>query len=140
MCLLWQSSQIIIKGINEKEIWNMSWSENMVDNKAEIIRKIIVMAVIGLSVFVMIYYPQTAVFAADEQVTGAQLVSNSVGKVYDILAAFVSSIGSIIVLWMLFEMGMAVQSQEGTMQANGIKRVGGGLIMVLAPQLISALI
>lgn len=140
MCLLWQSSQIIIKGINEKEIWNMSWSGNMVDNKAEMIRKIIVMAVIGLSVFVMIYYPQMAVFAADEPVTGAQLVSNSVGKVYDILAAFVSSVGSIIVLWMLFEMGMAVQSQEGTMQANGIKRVGGGLIMVLAPQLISALI
>lgn len=139
MCLLWQSSQII-KGINEKEIWNMSWSGNMVDNKAEMIRKIIVMAVIGLSVFVMIYYPQMAVFAADEPVTGAQLVSNSVGKVYDILAAFVSSVGSIIVLWMLFEMGMAVQSQEGTMQANGIKRVGGGLIMVLAPQLISALI
>lgn len=140
MCLLWQSSQIIIKGINEKEIWNMSWSGNMVDNKAEMIRKIIVMAVIGLSVFVMMYYPQMAVFAADESVTGAQLVSNSVGKVYDILAAFVSSVGSIIVLWMLFEMGMAVQSQEGTMQANGIKRVGGGLIMVLAPQLISALI
>lgn len=139
MCLLWQSSQII-KGINEKEIWNMSWSGNMVDNKAEMIRKIIVMAVIGLSVFVMIYYPQMAVFAADDPVTGAQLVSNSVGKVYDILAAFVSSVGSIIVLWMLFEMGMAVQSQEGTMQANGIKRVGGGLIMVLAPQLISALI
>lgn len=139
MCLLWQSSQII-KGINEKEIWNMSWSGNMVDNKAEMIRKIIVMAVIGLSVFVIIYYPQMAVFAADDPVTGAQLVSNSVGKVYDILAAFVSSVGSIIVLWMLFEMGMAVQSQEGTMQANGIKRVGGGLIMVLAPQLISALI
>jgi protein-S-isoprenylcysteine O-methyltransferase Ste14 len=140
VCLLWQSSQIIIKGINGKEIWNMSWSGNMVDNKAEMIRKIIVMAVIGLSVFVMIYYPQMAVFAADDPVTGAQLVSNSVGKVYDILAAFVSSVGSIIVLWMLFEMGMAVQSQEGTMQANGIKRVGGGLIMVLAPQLISALI
>lgn len=118
----------------------MSWSGNMVDNKAEMIRKIIVMAVIGLSVFVMIYYPQMVVFAADDPVTGAQLVSNSVGKVYDILAAFVSSVGSIIVLWMLFEMGMAVQSQEGTMQANGIKRVGGGLIMVLAPQLISALI
>ena len=56
------------------------------------------------------------------------------------MAAFVSSVGAIIVLWMLFEMGMAVQSQEGTMQANGIKKVGGGLVMVLAPQLISGLI
>lgn len=80
------------------------------------------------------------VFAADEAATGAEIVNNSVGKIYDMLAAFVSSIGSIVTLWMIFEMGMAIQSQEGTMQANGIKRVGGGLIMVLAPQLITALV
>lgn len=110
--------------------------------KVQMITRIISIAVIGLFVFIVMYYPQTAVFAADagEEVQGAQLVSDTVGKVYDIMAAFVSSIGAIIVLWMLFEMGMAVQSQEGTMQANGIKKVGGGLVMVLAPQLISALI
>lgn len=107
--------------------------------KVQMITRIISMAVIGLFVFIVMYYPQTAVFAADAS-EGAQLVSNSIGKVYDMMAAFVSSVGSIIVLWMLFEMGLAVQSQEGTMQANGIKKVGGGLVMVLAPQLISALI
>ena len=105
----------------------------------EMIRKIIALAVIGLLVFITVYYPQAMVFAADEAATGAEIVNNSVGKMYDMLAAFVSSIGSIVTLWMIFEMGMAVQSQEGTMQANGIKRVGGGLIMVLAPQLITAL-
>lgn len=107
--------------------------------KVQMITRIISMAVIGLFVFIVMYYPQTAVFAADAS-EGAQLVSNSIGKVYDMMAAFVSSVGSIIVLWMLFEMGLAVQSQEGTMQANGIKKVGGGLVMVLAPQLISAFI
>ena len=107
--------------------------------KVQMITRIISMAVIGLFVFIVMYYPQTAVFAADAS-EGAQLVSNSIGKVYDMMAAFVSSVGSIIVLWLLFEMGLAVQSQEGTMQANGIKKVGGGLVMVLAPQLISALI
>lgn len=107
--------------------------------KVQMIIRIISMAVIGLFVFIVMYYPQTAVFAADAS-EGAQLVSDTVGKVYDIMAAFVSSVGAIIVLWMLFEMGMAVQSQEGTMQANGIKKVGGGLVMVLAPQLIGALI
>lgn len=107
--------------------------------KVQMITRIISMAVIGLFVFIVMYYPQTAVFAADAS-EGAQLVSNSIGKVYDMMAAFVSSVGSIIVLYMLFEMGLAVQSQEGTMQANGIKKVGGGLVMVLAPQLISALI
>ena len=107
--------------------------------KVQMITRIISIAVIGLFVFIVMYYPQTAVFAADAS-EGAQLVSDTVGKVYDIMAAFVSSVGAIIVLWMLFEMGMAVQSQEGTMQANGIKKVGGGLVMVLAPQLIGALI
>lgn len=107
--------------------------------KVQMITRIISMAVIGLFVFIVMYYPQTAVFAADAS-EGAQLVSNSIGKVYDMMAAFVSSVGSIIVLWMIFEMGLAVQSQEGTMQANGIKKVGGGLVMVLAPQLISAFI
>ena len=103
------------------------------------ITRIIGMAVIGLFVFVVIYYPQVSALAA-EAGEGAALVSNTVGKVYDIMAAFVSSVGSIIVLWMVFEMGIAVQSQEGTMQANGIKKVGSGLVMVLAPQLINGLI
>ena len=107
--------------------------------RAQMITRIIGMAVIGLFVFVVIYYPQVSALAA-EACEGAALVSNTVGKVYDIMAAFVSSVGSIIVLWMVFEMGIAVQSQEGTMQANGIKKVGGGLVMVLAPQLINGLI
>lgn len=107
--------------------------------KEQTLRKIVELVLIGLLVFVTIYYPQVSVFAADA-VDGAELVSSTVGKVYDILAAFVSSIGAIITLWMLFEMGLAVQSQEGTMQANGVKKVGGGLVMVLAPQLITALI
>mgnify|MGYP000006495356 FL=1 len=111
----------------------------VMNNNSKMIRKIIELAFIGLIVFMVMYYPQVSVFAADAA-DGAELVSNTVGKVYDILAAFVSSIGAIITLWMLFEMGMAVQSQEGTMQANGIKKVGGGLVMVLAPQLITALI
>lgn len=107
--------------------------------KVQMITRIISMVVIGLFVFIVMYYPQTVALAAGAS-EGAQLVNDSIGKVYDIMAAFVSSVGSIIVLWMLFEMGLAVQSQEGTMQANGIKKVGGGLVMVLAPQLISALI
>lgn len=107
--------------------------------RADMMNKMIAFALIGLIVFVTIYYPQVYAFAADEAAAGADLVKNSVGRVYDILAAFVSSVGSIITLWMIFEMGVAVQSQEGTMQANGIKKVGGGLIMVLAPQLLSAL-
>lgn len=52
----------------------------------------------------------------------------------------VSSIGAIILLWAFFEVGVSMQSQEGTMQAMGFKRVGGGLVMTLAPQLVNAII
>lgn len=56
-------------------------------SKEQMIRKIIELAFIGLMVFVIIYYPQVAAFADDGEaaVSGAQLVSNSVGKVYDII-------------------------------------------------------
>lgn len=137
-----QNSQMMTTDINRRNKFMFKSGVCKNKSKEQMIRKIIELAFIGLMVFLIIYYPQVAAFADDGEaaVSGAQLVSNSVGKVYDIMAAFVSSIGAIIVLWMLFEMGMAVQSQEGTMQANGIKKVGGGLVMVLAPQLISALI
>ena len=66
--------------------------------RADVINKMAAFALIGLVVFVTIYYPQVYAFAADEAAAGADLVKNSVGRVYDILAAFVSSVGSIITL------------------------------------------
>ena len=65
--------------------------------RIQMITRITAMAVIGVFVFVVIYYPQVSALAADAG-EGAALVSNTVGKVYDIMAAFVSSVGAIIVL------------------------------------------
>ena len=39
---------------------------------------------------------------------------------------------------MLDDFERAMQSQDGVMQSSAFKRIGGGLIMILAPQLISA--
>ena len=62
------------------------------------------------------------------------------GILTDIMVALVSSIGEIVLLWGFLELGTSMQSQEGSMQAGAFKRVGGGIMMVLAPQLLAAFV
>lgn len=92
------------------------------------------MLIVGLSTLMSLGFV-TPVFAAD---SGATLVTNSFSTLISIVTALVSSIGSIVLLWGFFEWGTAMQSQEGVMQANAFKRIGGGLVMVIAPQLVAA--
>lgn len=89
--------------------------------RAQMITRIIGMAVIGLFVFVVIYYPQVSALAA-EAGEGAALVSNTVGKVYDIMAAFVSSVGSIIVLWMVLRWGLQYSLRKVQCRQMALKK------------------
>lgn len=57
----------------------------------------------------------------------------------NLLGGIISSIGSIITLWGISEWGIAFQGSEGTMQANAFKRIGGGFVMAMAPQILSAI-
>ena len=70
--------------------------------------------------------------------TGASVIHSGMSTLTDIAIALVSSIGEVVVLWGIFEMGTAMQSSEGSMQSNSFKRIGGGVTMLLAPQLLSA--
>lgn len=90
---------------------------------------------------VMVFFPQI-VFAeeATAAATGAAVVTTSFKTLTDIVTALVSSIGEIILLWGFFEWGTSMQSQEGVMQASAFKRIGGGLVMVIAPQLVGAFV
>lgn len=72
--------------------------------------------------------------------TGGAAITASFGKLTDLVEAFVSSIGTIIVLWGIFEMGNATQSNDGMMQSSAFKRIGGGLVMALGPQLLPTLL
>lgn len=76
------------------------------------------------------------VFAAGPA-TGADTITNGFVSLNDIVKSFVSSIGTLIVLWGLFEWGNAMQSNDGTMQSMAFKRIGGGIVMTLGPQLLS---
>ena len=79
--------------------------------------------------------PETAVFAAS-----ADVVTGKFNSLKDLVSGIVSSIGSIVTLWGISEWGIAFQGSEGTMQANAFKRIGGGFVMAMAPQILTALI
>lgn len=58
----------------------------------------------------------------------------------ELFSAIISSVGYIITLWGIGEWGLSYQGSEGTMQAQAFKRIGGGFVMVMAPQILAILI
>ena len=69
--------------------------------------------------------------------SGAGAVTAKFNILKDIVATVVSSIGTIVTLWGLFEFGNSMQTQEGGAQSQAMRRIGGGLVMVIAPQLLA---
>ena len=67
-------------------------------------------------------------------------IKSSFDNLKAIVTAIISSIGTIITLWGISEWGIAFQGQDGTMQASAFKRIGGGMVMVLAPQIVGLLV
>lgn len=57
-----------------------------------------------------------------------------------IVTTILSSIGEIITLWGIGEWGLSYQANEGSMQAASFKRIGGGFVMILAPQIFAAIL
>lgn len=71
--------------------------------------------------------------------TDTSTITTSFDSFKDIVTAIISSIGTIITLWGISEWGISYQGQDGTMQAQAFKRVAGGMIMILAPQILTIL-
>ena len=71
---------------------------------------------------------------------GAGVVTSNFRSFYDIVAALASAVGSILLLWNVVEWGITLNSQEGMMQARAFKGIGGALVMILAPQIISGFV
>ena len=72
------------------------------------------------------------VFAA----TGDEIIKNGFNTIYSLIAAIVSSIGSLYLLWGVFEWGQSMNMQDGGAQSMAFKRVAAGLVTTIAPQLI----
>lgn len=71
--------------------------------------------------------------------TGTSAINKKMGNLKDLVFSFISSVGSIIAMWGFFEVGMALQSSEGSLTSNAFKRIGGGVIMILSDTLLSAI-
>ena len=67
--------------------------------------------------------------------TGA--ITNSFKSIYNIIAAIVTSIGQLYLLWGVFEWATSLNSQDGTAQSMAFKRIAAGLVACMAPTIIS---
>lgn len=73
--------------------------------------------------------------------SGADVITNKFNTLKEIVAAIITSLGVIFTLWALLELGTAMQADGGGgMMAQAWKRMGGGLVMCLAPQLLAVLV
>ena len=83
--------------------------------------------------FMLAVFAPVTVFAAGN--TGA--ITNSFKSIYNIIAAIVTSIGQLYLLWGVFEWATSLNSQDGTAQSMAFKRIAAGLIACMAPTIIS---
>ena len=72
--------------------------------------------------------------------SGSQAITAKFDIAKELMAAVVTSIGVMVILWGIFQLGSSMQSQEGSMRTQALERIGGGLIMTLAPQLLVVLV
>lgn len=74
------------------------------------------------------------VFAAG--MDAAAIINSGFDPIYEIIAAIVSAIGQLYLLWGLFEWAQSLNTQDGGAQSMAFKRVASGLVAVLGPQLV----
>ncbi len=86
----------------------------------------------ALAIMCLCLYVASPVYAA----TNTGVIKTGFGVVYDIIAAIISSVGQLYLLWGVFEWATALNSQDGTMQSMAFKRIAAGLVACLTPQLI----
>ncbi len=74
------------------------------------------------------------VMAAGDE--GALIVSQGFDVIYTIIAAIVSSIGALYLLWGIFEWAQSLNTQDGGAQSMSFKRIASGLVAIIGPQLV----
>lgn len=126
---------------------NVSENEVQVVDAAEARKRRIEKAITvgcGLALFTLFIMSPELVAFADTNPPASSGASSTItsgfNNLLDIVKSLVSSIGTIVLLWGFFEWGTSMQSQDGVMQSSAFKRIGGGLVMVLAPQLITVFV
>lgn len=96
-------------------------------------KPVLYVAAFALAFFFAAVFLPVPVFAAGN--TGA--ITTSFKSIYNIIAAIVTSIGQLYLLWGVFEWATSLNSQDGTAQSMAFKRIAAGLIACMAPTIIS---
>lgn len=92
-------------------------------------------ATVGIGVSTMIFSAITT-FASNQAVA---VVNSKLTVLVELVTAVASSLGMILTLWGLVEWGISFNDRDPAGQAQAWKRIIGGLIVILAPQLLALL-
>lgn len=68
--------------------------------------------------------------------SGGTVIDTAFDTLYSLISTVVSSIGAIVTLWGFFQTGIAMNGQDGASQATSFSKIGGGLLMLIVPQII----
>lgn len=107
--------------------------------KEDIKKKLLQFAKVAtvLSLLLIISYHSGVIAFADTADAGnSSEVTGKLNNLKNLVASCVSGLGTIVSLWGISEFGIALQGNDGMMQTHSFKRIAGGLIMVLAPQIL----
>lgn len=99
-------------------------------SKKQIATFMVFSVIMSLAITLQVGYP---VLAAE---TGTDVIQTGFNTIYGLVAAIVSSIGSLYLLWGVFEWAQSMNMQDGGAQSMAFKRIAGGLVAVITPQLI----
>ena len=99
-------------------------------SKKKIATFMVLSVIMSLAITLQVGYP---VLAAE---TGTAVIQTGFNTIYGLVAAIVSSIGSLYLLWGVFEWAQSMNMQDGGAQSMAFKRIAGGLVAVITPQLI----
>lgn len=116
----------IMKVLKKTEIWKT-------DNTKAAVRAGAVDTALVLMCCLLAACAPLPVMAAGN--TGA--ITTSFKSIYNIIAAIVTSIGQLYLLWGVFEWATSLNSQDGTAQSMAFKRIAAGLVACMAPTIIS---
>lgn len=71
--------------------------------------------------------------------SGVDYVNQGLDALWDIVAAIITGIGGFVLLWGMFEFGTSMGMQDSGQNTAAMKRIGGGIVTLIAPVIVTAL-
>ncbi|MEE1079391.1 MAG: hypothetical protein UIC64_10140 [Agathobacter sp.] len=96
----------------------------------------------GIFTFMLIVNPDMVVLAEITKAPGAAgtdvtAITSKIDILFSLIAAVFNGFGLIFLLWGIFEWGIAYCSGQGGMEAQSFKRIAGGLVILVSPDLVT---